>query len=119
MEYIVIETGGKQYRVSKGSVIEVEKLVAVKDGRVSFDKVLLLVSGERVEIGKPYLNNISVSGKVLENFKGDKIRVSKFRAKSRYRKTQGHRQNLTRVEIEGIREGQKLPKKTESKNVKS
>lgn len=102
MKYAVIKTGGKQYRVSEGDVIDVERLKLEKDEKIVFDNVLLLVSETAVKIGKPYIAGEKVEGKLLENLKGDKIRVSKFKAKVRYRKTIGFRASISRVKIEKI-----------------
>ena len=102
MEYVVFETGGKQYKVGKGQVLEVENLPEVKNGSISFDKVLLFVSDSDVKIGKPYLVNFAVRAKILENLKGKKIRVARFKAKSRYRRIRGHRQSLSRIQIQDI-----------------
>lgn len=102
MEYIVFETGGKQYKVEKGQVLEVENLPEAKNNLVSFKKILLYVNDSDVKVGKPYLENFAVQAKVLENFKGEKIRVARFKAKSRYRKVRGHRQSLSRIEIHEI-----------------
>lgn len=102
MGYAIIETGGKQYKVENGTVIEIEKLQGSKNGAVSFDKVLLYVDDSDVKIGKPYLTEYIVRAKFLSDFKGDKIRVARFRAKSRYRRVHGHRQSLSRVQIQDI-----------------
>lgn len=102
MKYAIIETGGKQYKVENGTIIEIEKLQGSKNGIVSFDKVLLYVDDSDVKIGKPYLTEYIVRAKHLSDFKGDKIRVAKFRAKSRYRRVRGHRQSLSRVQIQDI-----------------
>ncbi len=102
MQYAVIESGGKQHRVSVGMTLDVDNLSAENDKEVSFDKVLLVVDGEAIEIGKPYLPGVMVTGKVLTTFKGKKIRVARFTAKSRHRKTMGSRALLSKVQIEGI-----------------
>lgn len=102
MEYVVFETGGKQYKVEKEQVLEVENLPEVKNGPISFDKVLLFVSGSDVKIGKPYLANFAVRAKVLGSLKGKKIRVARFKAKSRYRRIRGHRQSISRIQIQDI-----------------
>ena len=103
MEYAVIETGGKQYKTNKGDVLEIESLGEVKTGdEVIFDRVLMLVADGKVELGKPFLPDVSVVASVVENMRGEKIRVSKFKAKSRYRRVTGHRQSLTKVEIKDI-----------------
>lgn len=98
MEYAIIETGGKQYKVFPGLAFEVESLGEVS-GNVTFDKVLLYVAGEQMKLGTPYVTGFSVQAKIIGATRGEKIRVSKFKAKSRYRKTIGHRQSLTSVEI--------------------
>ena len=102
MEYVVFETGAKQYRVGKGQILEVESLTQGKNGSVSFDKVLLYVKDSDVKIGKPYLPKVQVKAKILENLKGRKIRVARFKAKSRYRRVRGHRQSLSRIQIQDI-----------------
>ena len=100
MDYVIIETGGKQYKAEVGSILTIDKVDA-KDS-VSFDKVLLRVSGDSMEIGKPYISGVVVTGKVLGNKKGNKIRVARFTAKSRHRRVIGFRPSLTRVQIEAI-----------------
>lgn len=98
--WAVIKTGGKQYKVEEGQSLAVEKLEP-KDDKVVFDQVLAL-GGDKVQVGTPFLDKVKVTGKVVEQFRGDKIRVVKFKSKSRYTRTTGHRQNLTRVQIEKI-----------------
>lgn len=95
----VVETGGKQYYVEEGSVIYVEKLDAEVGSTVKFDKVLM-VNGAA---GKPYLANATVEGEVLKHGKNKKIKVFKYNAKKKFRKTQGHRQPYTKVEIKKIK----------------
>lgn len=102
MKYAVIKTGGKQYKVSEEDIIDVERLNAEKDGKVVFDNVLLLVSETGVKVGRPFVTGEKVEGKLLDNLKGDKIRVSKFKAKVRYRRTTGFRASISRVKIEKI-----------------
>lgn len=99
--YAVIETGGKQYRVKEGDVIVVEKLKAEAGEKVEFDKVLCLGDGDKVSIGQPYLDS-AVTGQVVENGKGAKIIIFKYKSKKDYRKKQGHRQPYTKVEILSI-----------------
>lgn len=99
--YAVIETGGKQYRVQEGDVITVEKLAAEAGDKVTFDKVLLLSDGKEVKIGTPYLAE-AVTGSVVENGKGQKVIIFKYKAKKDYRKKQGHRQPYTMVKIESV-----------------
>ena len=98
--YAIIKTGGKQYCVEEGKVITIEKL-DVEAGEVAFDEVLL-VSGDSVKIGQPTVAGAKVTGKVLEQGKGAKIRIFKYKAKSNYRRRQGHRQPFTKVQIEKI-----------------
>ena len=100
MKYAVIKTGGKQYKVSEGDIIEVDRLNK-EIGKISFDEVLLYVDDNAVRIGKPTLLD-KVEGMLLENTKGDKIRVSKFKSKVRYRRVSGFRASLTKVQIEKI-----------------
>lgn len=102
MKYAVIKTGGKQYKVSEGDVIDVERLKAQVNEKVVFNEVLLLVSDDKIKIGKPFIEGEKVEGKLLENVKGVKIRVSKFKAKVRYRKTIGFRASISRVQIDKI-----------------
>ena len=92
--YAVIETGGKQYRVQEGDVITVEKLNAEAGETVTFDKVLLMSDGKEVKVGTPYLSE-AVTGSVVENGKGKKVIIFKYKAKKDYRKKQGHRQPYT------------------------
>ena len=98
----VIQTGGKQYLVSPKDKVVIEKIAVNEGESVVFDKVLLRIDGEKVEVGKPYLNNAKVTGMVIKQQKADKLVVFKYRAKSRYRRKQGHRQKQTVVEIESI-----------------
>jgi len=102
MNYAVIATGGKQYRVSEGDVIEIDRLGEKETEKVTFENTLLLVNDDKIEIGKPYLTGVKVIGKVVKELRGDKIRVSKFKAKSRHRRTTGFRASLSRVQIEKI-----------------
>ena len=99
--YAIIKTGGKQYCVEEGKVITNEKLDVEAGAEVAFDEVLL-VSGDSVKIGQPTVAGAKVTGKVLEQGKGAKIRIFKYKAKSNYRRRQGHRQPFTKVQIEKI-----------------
>ncbi len=100
--YAVIETGGKQVRVSEGETVFVEKLPGEAGAEVVFDKVLALVDGENTVFGGPYVEGAKVTGKVVKQGKSPKIIVMKFRAKSTYRRKTGHRQPFTAVHIESI-----------------
>ena len=99
--YAVIETGGKQIKVAKGDSIFVEKLDVKEGETVTFDKVLL-IGGESSKVGTPYVANATVTAKVEKQGKARKILVFKYKNKTTYRKTQGHRQPYTRVTIESI-----------------
>lgn len=100
--YAIIQTGGKQYRVSEGDVIVIEKLEAQAGETVAFDQVLTVVADGSVKIGQPVVAGAKVTGTVVENGKGKKIRIFKYKSKSNYRKRQGHRQPFTKVTIEKI-----------------
>ena len=101
--YAIIKTGGKQYKVSKGDNIQVEKLDTNIDGTVNFNKVLMLNDKGSVEVGAPYLENTVVSGKVVRCGKRDKIKVVKFRRRKRYTRKIGHRQMFSEIEITDIK----------------
>lgn len=101
MMFAVIKTGGKQYRVQEGDVIYVEKLNAEVDSTVKFD-VLLCGEGDEVTVGTPVVEGAVVEGKVLAQGKSKKVVVFKFKAKKGYRRTNGHRQPFTKVEINKI-----------------
>jgi len=103
--YAVIESGGKQYRVAEGDRLSVEKLAQASGEAVELDRVLLVVDGENVTVGKPYVPGAAVTAKVLEHYREDKIKVLKFKRRKGYLKSQGHRQWQTRLEITGIGAG--------------
>lgn len=98
----VIVTGGKQYTVSEGDVVYVEKLGAEAEEVVKFDQVLAVLDGENSKIGAPVVEGAAVEGKVLKNGKGKKITVFKYKAKKNEKKKIGHRQPYTKVEITKI-----------------
>ena len=100
--YAVIETGGKQYKVTEGDVIFVEKLDVEAGAEVSFDKVLLVGVGNDVKVGAPVVDGATVSGKVIKNDKAKKVVVYKYKPKKGYHKKHGHRQPYTKVEITKI-----------------
>ena len=101
--YAIIETCGKQYKVSKGDIVFFEKLEAEEGKNVTFDKVILVSNDNDVQIGNPYVTGITVEGKVVSHGKGKKILVFKYKAKKNYRRTKGHRQPYTKVEITEIK----------------
>ena len=98
----VIVTGGKQYTVAEGDVVFVEKLGAEAEATVKFDQVLAVIDGETAVFGAPCIEGASVSANVVKNGKSAKIRVYKMKPKKGYRRTQGHRQPYTKVQIETI-----------------
>ena len=98
----VIKTGGKQYIVSPGQKIKIEKLDKEPDSEVIFDEVLLVEKSKKVLIGDPFVKGAKVTGKVVSQGKAKKVIVFKYKAKTRYKKKQGHRQKFTEVEIKSI-----------------
>lgn len=111
MNYAIIKSGGKQYKVSVGDTIEVDNLSQEGD-KVTFNEVLLLVNDNDIKIGNPLVPNVKVLGKLTENKKGDKIRVAKFKSKVRYRRVTGFRSMLSVVKIEKIETSTKPSKST-------
>ena len=99
--YAIIATGGKQYRVAQGDVIYVEKLDAAENDSVSFDVLLVEKDGD-LKVGAPLVEGAKVEGKVLQQARGEKIVVFKYKSKKNYRRKQGHRQPFTKVEITAI-----------------
>ena len=99
--YAIIATGGKQYRVSEGDIIYIEKLDNQVDDSVSFP--VLMLGGEVVKAGNPLVEGAEDTGKVLQHGRGQKIIVYKYKSKKNYRRKQGHRQPFTKVEITGIK----------------
>jgi len=100
--HAVILTGGKQYRVKVGDILAVEKLDLEPGRKAHFDRVLLIEDGESVQVGAPVLDNAMVLGLVLENFKDEKVLVFKKKRRKQYRRTRGHRQQLTKIRITRI-----------------
>jgi len=100
--YAVIETGGKQYRVTEGQYLKVEKLGLEEGASVEIDKVLMVANGDDVKVGAPYLAGGKVTAKVKSTGRGKKVMIIKFRRRKHSRKTQGHRQSYTEIEITGI-----------------
>ena len=97
--FAIIETGGKQYRVSAGDKLKIEKIVANEGESVVFDKVLLRADGESVTVGAPYISGAKVEGKVLRQARDKKVIIFKYHSKTRQRKKRGHRQHFTEVEM--------------------
>jgi large subunit ribosomal protein L21 len=102
MAFAVIETGGKQYRVSPGSLVEIEKLEGEAGSSVTFTQVLMYQDGPDPVVGAPFVDGVTVTGEVVAQVKGDKIRVFTYKPKKRQRRTLGHRQQLTQVKIKDI-----------------
>ena len=100
--YAIIETGGKQYRVTEGDTIKVERLEAEEGGSIELDRVLLIGDGDNVTVGKPVIEGARVLAKVNGNGRDDKIIVFKYKAKVRYRRKNGHRQHYTSLSIDKI-----------------
>jgi large subunit ribosomal protein L21 len=100
--YAVVETGGKQYRVSPGDWLEVEKLAGEVGDAITLDRVLLVHDGAEVHIGQPLVNGAAVKATIKAQHKGPKVIVFKYRPKQRYRRKRGHRQLLTRLYIDSI-----------------
>lgn len=103
--YAVIKTGGKQYRVSAGDKLNVETLTVEPGSDIEFDQVLMVADGDNVAVGTPFIAGARVTAKVVEHGRGEKIRIVKFKRRKHYRRTMGHRQNYTRVEITGVQRG--------------
>jgi large subunit ribosomal protein L21 len=103
--YAVIEVGAKQFAVKKGDIIEIEKLPAEKGKGVAFDKVLLVSTDDKTEIGQPYVKDASVKAEVLCQIKAAKVVTYKYRRRKASHRKKGHRQQLTRVKIEEIKIG--------------
>lgn len=99
MNLAIIETGGKQYLVSPKTKIQVEKLPGAEGDKVSLDKVLFTTEGSKVNIGKPFISGAVVEAKILKQARSKKVLVFKYKAKSKYRRKQGHRQHYTELEI--------------------
>lgn len=100
--YAVFKTGGKQYRASQGDRLKIEKLPAAAGDTVEFNEVLLVGEGENVTVGAPLVTGATVTGKVVDQDRHDKISIVKFRRRKHYRRSGGHRQAFTLVEITGI-----------------
>ena len=100
--YAVIKTGGKQYRVSVGETLKVESLEAEAGNSVDFAEVLMVANGDSVTVGEPTVKGAKVSAEVIENGRGKKIEIIKFRRRKHHMKRQGHRQWYTEIKITGI-----------------
>jgi len=100
--YAIVEFGSKQYSVKKGDIIEVEKHSSAEGKEITLDKVLLVAKDKKVEVGQPYLKEAKIKALVLANFKGEKVVAYKYRRRKSYHRKKGHRQQLTRLQIQDI-----------------
>ena len=105
MDYAIIKTGGKQYRVKQGDVLDVELLALDVGSIAEFDEVLAVSENGQVNFGSPTLSGAKVTAEVQSHYKDRKVIVFKYKSKTRYRRKQGHRQNYTRLLIQGIQSG--------------
>lgn len=102
MSYAVIISGGKQHRVTEGEVLSLEKIEQGIGEKITFDQVLMVRDGDKVKVGVPTVKGASVEAEVISQFRGDKIRIIKFKRRKHHMKRQGHRQYLTKVRITKI-----------------
>ena len=109
-KFAVLETGGKQYLVREGDVISIEKLDEKSGEKVKFNNILLYDDSKETKLGTPYLN-VEVSGEIISEEKDKKVRVFKFKKKTGYKKTQGHRQKYSTIKIDKITETKSSSKK--------
>jgi large subunit ribosomal protein L21 len=100
--YAVVEISGKQYKLQKDEIVNVDKMEAAKDATLALDKVLMFVDGETVLVGKPYLTNVKVSAKVLGEIKGDKVRGIKFKRRKNYSRLKSNRPHYLQLKVEGL-----------------
>ena len=101
--YAIVDSGGKQYKVREGEILRVEKLAGEVGDSVSFDRILMFSDGENVNIGTPILEDVAVSGHIVEQGKAKKIIVFKYKRRKRYRRKRGHRQQFTAVKVDSIK----------------
>lgn len=112
--YAVVKISGSQYKIKDGDELTVDHLEGSQGAKVTLGEVLLLVANGKVEIGTPKIESVQVEARLVGHEKGEKIRVSRFRAKSRYRKTKGFRSLKTRIRIEKIKDKKTLSSKKTS-----
>ena len=119
--YAIIEACGRQYKVQEGETVYFEKLDTEEGKKVSFDKVVLISNEGKIQVGNPYVSNAKVEGKVISNGRGKKILVFKYKPKKNERKTRGHRQDYTKVELQlklKLKNQKKLKKQIKLKKLK-
>ena len=102
MAYAIIQTGGKQYRVAEGDILDVEKLALEAGQSTTFTDILMIADGDKVSIGAPFVDQASVKAEVVEQWKGKKVIAFKFRRRKGYHRTVGHRRQLTKLKITSI-----------------
>ncbi len=101
--FAIIETGGKQYRVSEGTLVDIELLEQEPASSVVFDKVLLVFDGKTTKIGAPFIEGATVNATILNHYKDDKVTAFKLKRKTGYKRTKGHRQHLTTIKVSSIK----------------
>jgi large subunit ribosomal protein L21 len=102
MAYAIIKTGGKQYRVAVGDTLDIEKLELAEGETATFDQVLAHGEGDSITVGSPTISGATVQGKVVSQYRGEKLIIFKFRRRKGFHKKKGHRQSITKVEITAI-----------------
>ena len=117
--YAVIKTGGKQYKVEAGVTLKVEKLLGEVGSKLVIDKVLMIADGETTTIGAPLIAGATVNATVVSHGRADKVMIFKFRRRKHYRKTQGHRQSFTEIQIGEILAAGAAAKPAKAKAIKS
>ena len=117
--YAIVEIAGQQYKVEKDQQIFVHRLEGKEGSKVSFDNVLLTANGDKIEVGAPAVKGVSVSAKIIEHLKGDKVIVFKKKRRKGYKVKNGHRQYLSKIEIESIGASKAAPKKEAAKKEES
>ncbi len=101
--YAVIATGGKQYKVTQGETLRVEKLAGEEGSTVKLDNVLMVADGDKVQVGAPTLDKATVTAKIMAHGRGDKVEIIKFRRRKQSRQQMGHRQSYTEIEVTEIK----------------
>jgi large subunit ribosomal protein L21 len=102
MSYAIIQTGGKQYRVTEGDILDVEKLPLEPGQSTTFTNILMVADGEEIKVGAPFVDKASVNAEVVDQWKGEKVIAFKFRRRKGYHRTVGHRRQLTKLKITSI-----------------
>ncbi|MFH4354602.1 MAG: 50S ribosomal protein L21 [Neisseriaceae bacterium] len=100
--YAVIKTGGKQYKVASGEKLKIEQIPAELDSQIVLDQVLMLIEGNKIRVGNPFIEGVSVKATVISQGRHAKVRIFKMRRRKHYQKRQGHRQNFTEIRVDSI-----------------